>query len=172
MLGRMTVLGALGVLLFFLVSGSVIVLSVAGRSPAQYLGSRIGRLYPAYWAAVPAAALLMLLLRWTSPRRLLVLALLWPAGGALLKGLTARLGAGQELVGHMLFPEYSALFAAGTGLSLLHRHGHTPGRWAAVGGPPQDGPGVERGGSPRRTVDNCGNRGILWIFASPCFRAP
>lgn len=184
-LGRLTALGALGVQLFFLVSGFVIVLSVAGRSPAQYLGSRIGRLYPAYWVAVPAAALmlfvlwpelgarrspaeilpnltmlqggmdgaghldgvywtlwvelkfyatvlLLVLLRWTSPRSLLVFAVAWPVGGTLLAWATAALGVGGAAVSHVLFPEYSALFASGIALYLLHRHGHTPGRWAAL----------------------------------------
>lgn len=32
----------------------------------------------------------------------------------------------------MLVPEYSALFAAGVALYLLHRHGHTPARWGAL----------------------------------------
>ncbi len=184
-LGRLTALGALGVQLFFLVSGLVIVLSVVGRTPAQYVGSRIGRLYPAYWAAVPAAALLVfvlwpevgaarspteilpnltmlqggmggvghldgvywtlwvelkfyatvlvvMLLRWTTPGRLLAFAVGWPVLGTLLAGLSSAVGTGEEAVSHVLFPEYSALFAAGIVLYLLHRRGHTPPRWAAL----------------------------------------
>ncbi|WBL20556.1 acyltransferase family protein [Citricoccus sp. NR2] len=50
--------GNFGVQLFFLISGFVILLSCWGRSPARFIASRVGRLYPAYLVAVLAAALL------------------------------------------------------------------------------------------------------------------
>ncbi|WP_106124679.1 acyltransferase family protein [Pseudosporangium ferrugineum] len=43
--------GWLGVQLFFLISGFVICLSAWGRTPGEFLRSRVIRLYPAYWAA-------------------------------------------------------------------------------------------------------------------------
>lgn len=50
--------GNLGVQLFFIISGFVILLSCWGRSPARFIASRVGRLYPAYLVAVLAAAAL------------------------------------------------------------------------------------------------------------------
>jgi peptidoglycan/LPS O-acetylase OafA/YrhL len=44
--------GYLGVQLFFLISGFVIVWSAAGRKPAQFLKSRFLRLYPMFWVGV------------------------------------------------------------------------------------------------------------------------
>jgi peptidoglycan/LPS O-acetylase OafA/YrhL len=44
--------GYLGVQLFFLISGFVIVWSAAGRRPAQFLRSRFLRLYPMFWVGV------------------------------------------------------------------------------------------------------------------------
>ena len=46
--------GSLGVNLFFIISGFVILLTVdaGGRRPAHFAASRISRLYPAFWAAV------------------------------------------------------------------------------------------------------------------------
>ncbi|MEW9529605.1 acyltransferase family protein [Microbispora sp. NPDC049125] len=49
---RLTTLGILGVELFFLISGFVILMSVWGRTIGQFAVSRISRLYPAYWFAV------------------------------------------------------------------------------------------------------------------------
>jgi peptidoglycan/LPS O-acetylase OafA/YrhL len=44
--------GYLGVPLFFLISGFVIVWSAAGRTPGQFLRSRFLRLYPMFWLGV------------------------------------------------------------------------------------------------------------------------
>lgn len=49
---RVTTLGILGVELFFLISGFVILMSVWGRTIGQFTISRVARLYPAYWFAV------------------------------------------------------------------------------------------------------------------------
>lgn len=57
-LSQFSSVGALGVQLFFIISGFVILLSSFGKSPARFIGSRVGRLYPAYWVAVLAAAAL------------------------------------------------------------------------------------------------------------------
>ncbi len=51
---RVTTLGILGVELFFLISGFVILMSAWGRSIGQFAASRIARLYPAYWFTVIA----------------------------------------------------------------------------------------------------------------------
>jgi peptidoglycan/LPS O-acetylase OafA/YrhL len=50
--GKVTGLGALGVELFFVISGFVILMSVWGRSAQEFVASRIARLFPAYWVAV------------------------------------------------------------------------------------------------------------------------
>ena len=44
--------GVYGVRLFFVISGFVILMSAWGRTPGQFVVSRIARLYPAYWASV------------------------------------------------------------------------------------------------------------------------
>ncbi|MFG2001354.1 acyltransferase family protein [Spirillospora sp. NPDC048911] len=51
-ISALTQFGYLGVELFFLISGFVILMSVWGRSMADFAVSRIIRLYPAYWFAV------------------------------------------------------------------------------------------------------------------------
>ncbi|MGW2863014.1 acyltransferase family protein [Streptomyces sp. NPDC001205] len=51
--------GWLGVEVFFLVSGFVIGMSVWGRSLGDFAVSRISRLFPAYWVAVPLTALVV-----------------------------------------------------------------------------------------------------------------
>ena len=48
--------GYLGVELFFMISGFVILWSVQGRSPGQFAISRFSRLYPTFWVAVLLAA--------------------------------------------------------------------------------------------------------------------
>lgn len=49
---RLTTLGILGVELFFLISGFVILMSVWGHTVGEFAVSRVSRLYPAYWFAV------------------------------------------------------------------------------------------------------------------------
>ncbi len=49
---RVTVLGILGVELFFLISGFVILMSVWGHTVGEFAVSRVSRLYPAYWFSV------------------------------------------------------------------------------------------------------------------------
>ncbi|SDK19318.1 acyltransferase family protein [Nonomuraea jiangxiensis] len=44
--------GYLGVDLFFLISGFVVLMSAWGRSPREFLVSRAVRLYPAYWVGI------------------------------------------------------------------------------------------------------------------------
>lgn len=48
-IGGVTRFGYLGVELFFMISGFVIVWSARDRSPAQFVVSRFARLYPAFW---------------------------------------------------------------------------------------------------------------------------
>lgn len=55
--------GYAGLHLFFTISGFVILMSVWGRTPRQFIASRVSRLYPAFWIAV----LLTSTLRWLSP---------------------------------------------------------------------------------------------------------
>lgn len=58
-LSRVSVFGNMGVPLFFVISGFVILLSAYGKRPAQFIGSRVGRLFPAYWVAVLATGVLI-----------------------------------------------------------------------------------------------------------------
>jgi peptidoglycan/LPS O-acetylase OafA/YrhL len=51
-LGPITRFGFLGVELFFLISGFVILLSAWGRRPGDFMVSRFLRLFPAYWVGV------------------------------------------------------------------------------------------------------------------------
>lgn len=58
--------GAFGVQLFFLISGFVILMSARrARVPSDFVISRLSRLYPAYWASLALAVVLMLL--WPIP---------------------------------------------------------------------------------------------------------
>ena len=61
-LSGITAYGALGVQLFFIISGFVILMSAYGRSVGQFAASRISRLFPAYWTAVILAAVLLLVI--------------------------------------------------------------------------------------------------------------
>ncbi|PFG31880.1 acyltransferase family protein [Paramicrobacterium agarici] len=58
--------GFLGVEVFFIISGFVILLSAEGRKPAAFIASRVSRVYPAYWTGVALTSFLLLFL--------------WPAG--------------------------------------------------------------------------------------------
>lgn len=51
--------GWLGVPLFFMISGFVILMSAQGRSPSEFVASRVIRLYPTYWFAVLFTAAVM-----------------------------------------------------------------------------------------------------------------
>ncbi|WP_371619451.1 acyltransferase family protein [Streptomyces sp. NBC_00454] len=51
--------GWLGVEIFFVVSGFVICMSVWGRTVGDFAISRVSRLFPAYWVAVPLTALVV-----------------------------------------------------------------------------------------------------------------
>ncbi|MEV4084320.1 acyltransferase family protein [Nonomuraea fuscirosea] len=48
--------GYLGVDLFFLISGFVVLMSAWGRTPRQFVVSRVVRLYPAYWIGIAITA--------------------------------------------------------------------------------------------------------------------
>jgi peptidoglycan/LPS O-acetylase OafA/YrhL len=51
--------GYLGVDLFFMISGFVILLSAWDRTPGRFVVSRVSRLYPAYWLACTLTALVV-----------------------------------------------------------------------------------------------------------------
>jgi peptidoglycan/LPS O-acetylase OafA/YrhL len=55
--------GFLGVNLFFMISGFVIMLSATGSKPFDFVVARIARLYPAFWTAVTLTAVTVLLLQ-------------------------------------------------------------------------------------------------------------
>lgn len=57
---QFTAYGALGVPLFFVISGFVILLSAEGRTVGQFVSARVSRLFPAYWVAVLATAALVM----------------------------------------------------------------------------------------------------------------
>ncbi|PQZ96115.1 acyltransferase [Arthrobacter sp. MYb227] len=59
-LSKVSMFGNLGVQLFFIISGFVIMLSAYGKSASRFIGSRISRLYPAYWVAVFATGILVI----------------------------------------------------------------------------------------------------------------
>lgn len=79
-LGRFTKYGYLGVELFFLISGYVVLLSAQGKTVRQFVLSRITRLYPAFWVA---CTLTFLVERLWGPG---------PAGAALAPGLHPTVG--------------------------------------------------------------------------------
>jgi peptidoglycan/LPS O-acetylase OafA/YrhL len=96
-LSRWGAYGAMGVPLFFVVSGFVVLMTAWGRDVPHFVASRIGRLFPAYWAAVVLAMLFAFVI--------------WPAGSVIdghapakadaLMNLTMLQGAGnvQDLDG-------------------------------------------------------------------------
>jgi len=62
-----TKFGYLGVDVFFIISGFVILWSAVGRSVPDYLISRVARLYPSFWVAILVTSATMLVIR---PERL------------------------------------------------------------------------------------------------------
>jgi peptidoglycan/LPS O-acetylase OafA/YrhL len=60
-LSQLTRYGYLGVNLFFIISGFVVLLTAWNRRPHEFVISRIVRLYPAYWFAVTATAVVLVL---------------------------------------------------------------------------------------------------------------
>ena len=54
--------GYLGVDMFFVISGFVVLLSAWGRRPHEFVISRVVRLYPAYWVAVTITAIVAITL--------------------------------------------------------------------------------------------------------------
>jgi peptidoglycan/LPS O-acetylase OafA/YrhL len=67
MLNEVTRYGWLGVELFFMISGFVILLSADGRGIAGFVASRVGRLFPAYWACIVLTVALQQV--WSGGRR-------------------------------------------------------------------------------------------------------
>jgi peptidoglycan/LPS O-acetylase OafA/YrhL len=67
LLNEVTRYGWLGVELFFMISGFVILLSADGRGIAGFVASRVGRLFPAYWACIVLTAGLQQV--WSGGRR-------------------------------------------------------------------------------------------------------
>jgi peptidoglycan/LPS O-acetylase OafA/YrhL len=61
-LSTITRYGYLGVDMFFVISGFVVLLSAWGRRPHEFVISRIVRLYPAYWVAVTITAIVAITL--------------------------------------------------------------------------------------------------------------
>ncbi|MCC3152698.1 acyltransferase [Hymenobacter sp. BT770] len=59
-LDRVTRYGFLGVELFFLISGYVVLLSARGKTVRQFLLARVTRLYPAFWTACTLTFLVLL----------------------------------------------------------------------------------------------------------------
>ncbi|MFB7799088.1 acyltransferase family protein [Isoptericola sp. NPDC056134] len=59
-LNQVTRYGFLGVQLFFMISGFVILMTAYGRPVTTFAASRVARLFPAYWAAVVLTVMLHL----------------------------------------------------------------------------------------------------------------
>jgi peptidoglycan/LPS O-acetylase OafA/YrhL len=68
--GRWASYGQLGVPLFFVISGFVLLMSAWGRDVPAFVASRVGRLYPAYWVAVVISAVIVLVLWPENPAQL------------------------------------------------------------------------------------------------------
>lgn len=62
LLTRVATYGSLGVPLFFMISGFVILMTAQNRSGIEFINSRIARLYPSFWIAVLLSALALALL--------------------------------------------------------------------------------------------------------------
>lgn len=61
-LAKFAAYGGLGVHLFFIISGFVILMSAWGRTLPQFVASRISRLFPAYWVSVLASVVLFVVI--------------------------------------------------------------------------------------------------------------
>lgn len=59
--------GFMGVPLFFMISGFVILMTAQNRSGIEFVNSRIARLYPSYWICVLLSALALTVLAHTPP---------------------------------------------------------------------------------------------------------
>lgn len=62
-LSHVTTYTAVAVYAFFIISGFVILMTAWGRDLPNFIGSRVGRLFPTYWAAVLLAGFIVLILR-------------------------------------------------------------------------------------------------------------
>ena len=58
-IGQWTIYGRMGVPLFFVISGFVLLMSSWGRDVPSFVASRVGRLFPAYWVAVVVSLVLV-----------------------------------------------------------------------------------------------------------------
>ncbi len=86
-IGHFTKYGYLGVELFFIISGYVVLLSAQGKTVRQFFLSRVTRLYPAFWAACTLTFLVERL--WgAGPAGPLVAAGLHPTVGQYLTNMT------------------------------------------------------------------------------------
>lgn len=59
---RFSAYGTMGVPLFFVISGFVVLMSAWGRGVPEFIASRVGRLYPAYWVAAAMSTVLVFVL--------------------------------------------------------------------------------------------------------------
>jgi peptidoglycan/LPS O-acetylase OafA/YrhL len=62
--GRATEFGFLGVQLFFMISGFVILWTAMGKTAPEFVISRISRLYPTFWIGVSLSAAALYVLHW------------------------------------------------------------------------------------------------------------
>lgn len=79
---RMENVGAIGVDLFFVISGFIITLTAArARAPGQFLRDRFLRVAPVYWLLSIPAVIISMMTVGLSPARVLTTALFWPVWG-------------------------------------------------------------------------------------------
>jgi peptidoglycan/LPS O-acetylase OafA/YrhL len=74
LLTHVSTYGSMGVPLFFMISGFVILLTAQNRSAVQFVNSRFARLYPSFWIAVLLSSLAAVLLLHESPSPALIAA--------------------------------------------------------------------------------------------------
>lgn len=67
LLTRIATYGSMGVPLFFMISGFVILMTAQNRSGIAFINSRIARLYPSFWVAVLLSSLTLTLLADSPP---------------------------------------------------------------------------------------------------------